>query len=130
MPAVKRLLSALFALVLMSAAASAAFADASYRSVEIGGMTYLIEDPSRFYAPKVVAAQAESLYKALEDHPEVKTYVYLVNSSRTVDVLGDVAAEPKLYGQIRSSFSASTTDYLRIGSLEESSGCASERTNR
>ena len=119
MPAVKRLLSALFALVLMSAAASAAFADASYRSVEIGGMTYLIEDPSRFYAPKVVAAQAESLYKALEDHPEVKTYVYLVNSSRTVDVLGDVAAEPKLYGQICSSCSASTTDYLRIGSLEE-----------
>ena len=114
-----RVMSALLVLVMIAAFIPHAAADASYRSVEIGGMKYLIEDPARYYAPKVVARQAESLYKALKNHPEVKTYIYLVNSSRTVDVLQDVTAEPKLYEQISSCFSGSVTDYLRIGSLEE-----------
>ena len=115
----KRILSALFALVLAAGSVRGATADMSYRSVEISGMQYLIEDPARFYAPGKIAHQAKTLYAALKDHPEVKTYVYLVNSSRTVDVLADVTAEPKMYGDIRSCFSESVTDYLRIGSLEE-----------
>ena len=118
MPHLKRALSAFLALVMAMSLVQAA-ADASYRSVEIGGMNYLIEDPSRYYAPKKIAHQAKTLYTALKDHPEIRTYVYLVNSSRTVDVLEDVSAEPKMYGDIRSCFSGSVTDYLRIGSLEE-----------
>lgn len=113
----KRVLSALLLLCLTVVLTGAAAT--SYRSVEIGGMTYLLEDPARYNAPKVVAHQADTLYKALRNHPEVKTYVYLVNSSRTVDVLKDVTAEPKLYRDIRASYSESVTDYLRINSLEE-----------
>ncbi len=115
----KRVLSVLLILIIMAASVSHAAADALYRSVEIGGMEYLIENPERFYQPGCIAKQAESLYKGLKDRPEIRTYVYLVNSSRTVDVLGDVTAEPKMFGDIRACFSSSVTDYLRFNTLEE-----------
>ena len=54
----KRILSALFALVLAAGFVRGAAADMTYRSVEIGGMQYLIEDPARFYAPGKIAHQA------------------------------------------------------------------------
>lgn len=115
----KRVLSLLLVLMLAAASVPSAASDMSYRSVKIGGMNYLIEDANRYFQPDHIARQAESLYKGLADHPEIETYVYLVNSSRTVDVLGDVTAEPRIFGEIRSRFFSSATDYLRLGSLEE-----------
>ena len=119
MSSIKRVLSMILILILAAMSFAYAAADMSYRSVEIDGMTYLIEDPSRYDKPGYIAKQAESLYKGLKDHPEIRTYVYLVNSSRTVDVLGDVTCEPKIFGDIRSCFSGSVTDYLHFDSLEE-----------
>ncbi len=119
MSVLKRIVSMLLLLILTGISFPGRASDISYRSVEIGGMTYLIEDPSRFYQPRYIAKQAESLYQGLKDHPEIKTYVYLVNSSRTVDILGDVTGEPKMFGDIRSCFSESETDYLRFASLED-----------
>lgn len=119
MSVTKRVLCMALMLILAAASVPRASAASSYRSVEIGGMTYLLEDPARYKKPGCIARQAESLYKGLKDHPEIKTYVFLVNSSRTVDVLEDVTAEPEMYAEIRSSFTDSVTDYLRLGSLEE-----------
>jgi len=90
-----------------------------YTTVDIGGMTYLIEDAARYDAPEVVRRQAESFYRGLEEHPEVRSYVYLVNSSRTVKIPEEVTAVPKVYETIRACFDRSVTDYLRLGSLEE-----------
>ena len=115
----KHALSVLLVFLIATVFTADAAADASYRSVEISGKKYLIEDPAKFYAPDKIAYQAETLYASLANHPTVRTYVYLVNSSRTVNVLEDVSAEPKIYQDIRSFFSNSVTDFLRITSLEE-----------
>ncbi len=97
-----------------------AFAGSSlYSFAEIGGMTYILEDESRYYVPSAVERQAESFYKELEGHSNVKSYIYLMNSSRTVNVLEDVTAVPRVYETIQACFPESTTDYLRISSLEE-----------
>lgn len=117
MSALKHISSLFLVLMLIATSFAYASADTLYRSVEIDGMPYLIEDPGRFYQPRLVAKQAESLYLGLKDHPEIQTYVFLVNSSRTVDVLDDVTAEPKVFGDIRSCFFNSTTDYLRLDSI-------------
>ena len=115
----KRVLSAILLFVLLAASVSGAAAKTSYASVTINGLTYLLSNTESYYAPKIIEGQAESLYKGLKDHPEVKSYVYLVNSSRSVDIRKDVTAVPPMYEIIRSCFSGSETDYLRLGSLEE-----------
>ena len=91
----------------------------SYQKIEINGMTYLLSNYKNYYKPRAVQIQAESLYKALEDHPEVQTYVYLLNSSRTVDVINDISAVPETYNRIVEYFDKSGTDYLRLNSLED-----------
>ncbi len=112
--------TAFFVLVLLAAMLlSGAAAEGLYTSAEIGGLTYLLENENRYYVPAMVELQAESLYQGLEGHPEVKSYIYLVNSSRSVNVLENVTAVPRVYEDIQTYFCHSTTDYLRLGSLED-----------
>ena len=116
----KRILSCFAAVLCLLSGITGGLANSvGYRHVEINGMTYLLSDYTAFYEPSALKVQARSLYDALQDHPEVKTFVYLLNSSRSVDVLGDVTAVPKVYEDIVNTFTDSVTDYLHIHSLEE-----------
>ena len=118
----RTLAAALAILCLLCAAGSLAEGEGtkvSYRRITIDGMTYLLSSTGAFYEPSAIRVQARSLYKALENHPEVKSYVYLVNSSRTVDVQKDVTAVPQTYTAIQKWFTDSETDYLRLNSLED-----------
>lgn len=114
----RRLLAGLAALAFLLVCIPAR-AGVSYRKIEINGLNYLLSNPDNFYQPGAVKTQADTLYRALKDHPEVQTYVYLINSSRTVDVEKDVAAVPQTYTDITESFTESKTDYLRMNSLED-----------
>lgn len=98
-------------------------ADVRYQRIEIGGREYLLSNRRNFYQPGAVKFQADTLYKALTDVPEVRTFVYLVNSSRTVDVKNDVSAVPLVYTEIETDFDRSVTDYLRLNSLEDYAAC-------
>lgn len=116
----KRLLAGMAALVCLLAFLPVSPASAaSYVKIEINGLTYLLSNHENFYNPQSIRIQADSLYKSLEPYPEIQTYVYLVNSSRTVDVKKDVSAVPKTYTKIQEYFTKSQTDYLRMNSLED-----------
>ena len=91
---------------------------AAYDSVEINGMEYRLSTTDNYTDLSKVEQQAKFLYDALEDHPEVRTYVYLINSSRTVNVKDNISAVPVVYEAIEKYFSKSTTDYLHLDSLE------------
>ena len=88
-------------------------------SVIINGLEYKLSNPKNYMNLKMVEAQAKSLDQALADHPEVPTYVYLINSSRTVNVKEDVTAVPAVYEAIEKYFTKSTKDYLHLDSLEQ-----------
>lgn len=92
---------------------------AAYDSVEINGKEYRLSTTDNFTDLSKVEQQAKYLYDALADHPEVRTYVYLINSSRTVNVREDISAVPVVYEAIEKYFSKSTTDYLHLDSLEQ-----------
>ena len=98
-------------------------ADVRYQRIEIGGREYLLSNRRNFYQPGAVEFQADALYKALTDVPEVRTFVYLVNSSRTVDVKNNVSEIPPVYTEIETYFDRSVTDYLRLNSLEDYAAC-------
>ena len=86
---------------------------------EINGVRYHLFDPGKYYRPERVEKQAKILYSALAGYPEVSTYVYLVTTSSTVDVVNDISAVPAVYEVIREYFSKSATDYLRLESQEQ-----------
>lgn len=115
----KRILSGILAICFLISACAAAAGDVYYASVVINGVRYRLANPSLYDKPSQVKKQAENLYAALEAYPQVKTYVYLANSSRCVDVVRDVSAVPPAYESIQEYFTKSVTDYLHIGSQEE-----------
>ena len=90
-----------------------------YASVVINGVRYKLGNPTQYYHPRNVEKQAKILYEALADQPQVSTYVYFVNSSRSVDVVRDVSAFPPAYELIQQYFTRSVTDYLHLDSQEQ-----------
>ena len=115
----KKILSLILAICGLAYACMPAGAEFYHASVEINGVRYKLGNPGQYYDPGQVERQAKNLYGALADFPQVKTYVYLANSSRTVDVVRDVSAVPPVYEAIRKSFTRSVTDYLHIDSQEQ-----------
>ena len=111
----KKILSLATAVMMLIGMISTA---AAYDSVEINGMEYRLSTTDNYTDLSKVEQQAKFLYDALEDHPEVRTYVYLINSSRTVNVKDNISAVPVVYEAIEKYFSKSTTDYLHLDSLE------------
>ena len=98
---------------------SAVYTHASCDTITINGINYVLSSVENYKDIPMIENQAKNLYDALSDYPEVRTYVYLVNSSRTVDLNKDVSAVPDVYKAIEEYFSESTTDYLRLDSLEQ-----------
>lgn len=115
----KRLLTGLMIVLYLVSICLTGTGTVYYASVEIGGVRYKLGNPTQYYEPRNVEKQAGILYEALEDYPQVSTYVYLVNSSRSVDVVRDVSAVPLVYEVIQKSFDKSATDYLRLDSQEQ-----------
>ena len=105
-------------LMILAGWMNTARADASYKTAEINGWVYLLSDPGYYYDPEGVKEQARSFNKALENFPEVESFVYLVHSSRTAD-MEHIGEEPRIYSVIQQAFSGSKTDYLRIHSPED-----------
>ena len=99
----KRILSGILAICFLISACAAAAGDVYYASVVINGVRYRLANPSLYDKPSQVKKQAENLYAALEAYPQVKTYVYLANSSRCVDVVRDVSAVPPAYESIQEN---------------------------
>lgn len=95
------------------------FTNASGETITINGVKYMLSDVESFTDISMIEKQAQNLYKALSGFPKVKSYVYLVNSSRTVDLKKDVTAVPGIYPAIQKYFSKSTTEYLHLDSLEQ-----------
>ena len=93
--------------------------NASGETITINGVKYMLSDVESFTDISMIEKQAQNLYKALSGFPKVKSYVYLVNSSRTVDLKKDVTAVPGIYPAIQKYFSKSTTEYLHLDSLEQ-----------
>ena len=114
-----RLLAGIAALMLLFLLLPEGARAVSYQKIEINGLTYLLSNYQNYYQKGAVKVQADSLYNALKDNLEVRTYVYLINSSRTVDVKGDVSAVPRTYTEILEYFDKSKTDYLRLNSVED-----------
>ncbi len=104
--------------LLLTGCSGAAKADANYKTVKIDGYVYLLSDPSYYYDPEAVKEQARSFNQALEDYPEVESYIYLLNSSRTTD-MEHIAEEPRIYSTIVKAFSRSVTAYLKMDSAED-----------
>ena len=111
----KRVMSGLLVLLCL---VSFCVTGSATNSVIINGLEYKLSNPKNYTDLKMVKAQARSLYEALADHPEVPSYVYLINSSRTVNVKEDVTAVPAVYKAIEENFTKSTTDYLHLDSLD------------
>ena len=95
------------------------FTNASCETITINGVKYMLSDVESFTDIPMIEKQAQNLYKALSGFPKVKSYVYLINSSRTVDLKKDVTAVPGIYPAIQKYFSKSATEYLHLDSLEQ-----------
>ena len=109
----------MLAAVLMWLQCAAALGESGgYLTVKINGLTYLLSDAPYYDVPEAVATQARSLYRGLAEAPEVRSYVYLINSSRTVS-MDRIDEEPRIYKSILKYFDRSGTDYLRLQSLED-----------
>lgn len=115
----KRILSGLLLALCLVSFCMAGKAVKATNTVTINGTVYKLSNPDNFTDLSMVELQAKNLYEALADHPEVPTYVYLINSSRTVNVREDVTAVPVVYKAIEKYFTKSTTDYLHLDSLEQ-----------
>ena len=113
----KRVLAGL--LVMLCVVSWCAAGTAAHNTVTINGLVYKLSNPKNYTDLQMVKVQAKNLYEALADHPEIPSYVYLINSSRTVNVREDVSAVPVVYEAIEENFTKSTTDYLRLDSLEQ-----------
>ena len=116
----------LLILLLLQGIVSAEDSQSVYRVVserrkiyDLAGSGWLVETWKLKYSPENTLKQAKSFNKVMSAFRSVKTYVYLINSSRTVDVEKDVAAVPQTYTDITESFTESKTDYLRMNSLED-----------
>ena len=102
-------------MIMLSIVSSVAFSE----TITINGLEYKISKPENYTDLPMVEQQAKNLYETLEDYPDVRSYVYLVNSSRTVNLKEDVTAVPPVYQAIQKYFTKSTTDYLHLDSLEQ-----------
>ena len=80
------------------------FTNASGETITINGVKYMLSDVESFTDIPMIEKQAQNLYKALSGFPKVKSYVYLVNSSRTVDLKKDVTAVPAFIRPFRNTF--------------------------
>ena len=114
----KRILTGIVLVLCLLSVCLTGYGTVYYSTVEINGVIYKLSNPSQYYEPLKIERQAKNLYAALEGFPQIRTYVYLANSSRTVDVVRNVSEVPPVYEAIRESFSKSETDYLRFDSQE------------
>ena len=83
----------------------------------LGDTGWLIEHWTQKYLPDNTLKQAKSFNKVMSAFRSVKTYVYLINSSRTMN-LDDVGGDPPVWTIIRENYPNSTIDSLKIDSLE------------
>lgn len=122
----KKKLAALLLLVLMFVQGIAAGEDSStiYRVVSekheiysLGDSDWLIERWTQKYKPDNTLTQAKSFTKVTSAIKSVKSYVYLINSSRTMN-LDDLTAEPAVWTIIKENYPNSTIDSLQIDSLD------------
>ena len=115
----KRVLSGLMVALCLAVIFPSAAVGASYESIMINGMRYKLSNADQYYKASVVQKKAKNLNEAMAAFPEIPSYVYLINSSRTVKVKKDVTAVPKVYKLIEEYYTDSTTDYLHFDSLEQ-----------
>ncbi len=121
---IKRLAAVLLLAFLLLQAAGAEEGTSVYRLIsdkhkiyEIADTGWLIEHWTQKYIPENTKKQAESFNKVMSAFDSVKTYVYLINSSRTMD-LDHLDDEPAVWRVIRESYPDSTVGSLKIDSLE------------
>lgn len=79
---------------------------------------YLIEDYQIYFLPDKAITQAKSFNKVLSAFPDVETYVYLANSSRSVD-FDNLGVVPPLYELIQEYYPNSKTEMLPMDSFED-----------
>ncbi len=115
----KRLLSGLLILLYITSVCSSSSGIFYYSSVDINGTRYKLSNPSQYYNPRAVEKQSKNIYDALAGFPHIKSYVYLVNSSRSIDVVRNVSEVPSVYTSILENFVQSKTDYLHFASQED-----------
>lgn len=123
----KRLTAVILLLILLTQGCSLGEEESSsvYRVVsekhKIYGLAdtgWLIEHWTQKYIPDNTIKQAKSFNKVMSAfRNSVKTYVYLINSSRTMN-LDDITGDPPVWTLIQENYPDSTIDSLKIDSLE------------
>ena len=93
-------------------------ADRAAKVYYLGDTGYLIEDYREYYNPDAVVEQARIFNEQMAKCPGVQSYVYLVNSSRTLD-FDHLDQTLPLYTVLRESYPDSVVDCLSIKSVEE-----------
>ena len=83
----------------------------------LGETGWLVEKPSAGY-PKNTREMAEDYIRLAEKHGLEPPYVYLVNSSKSID-FDDPGKEPPLWTLLRECYPDSKMDCLEIGSIGE-----------
>ena len=84
----------------------------------LGDTGYLIEDYHLYFIPEATVEQAESFNQVMAGFPDVRTYVYLVNSSRTID-FDHMDRVPPLEAVLRERYPNSAVDCLQIGTFDD-----------
>lgn len=121
----KRLLAALLLCLLLVQTAGAEEQESVYHLVserrkiyEIAGTGWLIQHWTEKYIPENTVKQAESFNAVMSAFDDVKTYVYLINSSRTMD-LDHLDSDPPVWTIIKENYPNSTLGSFQIDSIED-----------
>ncbi len=83
----------------------------------LGDTGWLIERWASVYDHTAAVKQAKSFNKVMSAFPSVKTYVFLINSSRSIN-MDDITGDPPIWKDIRDYYTGSKTDSLEIDSIE------------
>lgn len=114
----------LILLVLLQGIAAGEDSSTIYRTVSekhqifgLGDTGWLIERWTQKLKPEATVTQAKSFNKVTSAIRSVKTYVYLINSSRTMN-LDDISGDPPVWTVIMENYPNSTLESLQIDSLD------------
>ena len=87
------------------------------RIYDLAGTGWLIEPWKIYFLPEKTKTQAESFNKVTGAFKKLDTYVYLVESSRSMN-MDEMDADSALWTLIRESYPNSTIGHLEINSIE------------
>ena len=89
-----------------------------HKLYDLAGTGWLIEPWKIYFVPDAAITQAESFNKVTGAFKKLDTYVYLVDSSRSMN-MDDMKADSALWSLIREHYPQSTVGHLKPESVED-----------